>query len=970
MSSGDDPFSASRGLARTPPRSGGSSNRGSSSFNHDTPSPAPHHHTVTSARASKSGQLTPASAERTPRSFLRKGSRQEPSAIHRLKSGDSPSGSSSVTSNPRPGRAATSTRRSSTSTNHGSNRKTLSPHSSPSAATRGEVRSSLTPSPAVVHKKGTAAMPKRRADTAAAAAAPLPQDQKDYQDEESDFKLKSHDQFSEEGEEEEDKDEMHTTNSSNNKIYDPYWPPAGAGAGATAAGSDAHLPLSSFSSSEGQQSLRTRLFDHVSEEEEAGEGERWREEGEEEGRYEYDASLLSAVSDVEDWEAQHRKEVIEFKTLEKALEGLPGVGGGWGRQGGKKVRKMEKGRDFETLESSLGDFAQLSLNEVDVSGHDGRRNEGGEVEAEEEGERNDDDEEDDKEEEREEVFYKQYLEQPQQCTQSSSSTSSSSSSSFPTSYHYHSQGGKIGPVQPPSLPPSPPPSCPSCGSHRGSLLLKTLESKQEELEREVARARKESAAAERIRLQVLEKQRQVEVWARAEREAVGKWCEEQKLLLGKEKRRFLRQQQQQRAELQGVISSRERMREGRMEKEGLLATIEKLKLDGEEQRRKWVGDRKRQAAVIHQQQASMAELQAQLVAATAGTGSGTPGKKTEGSASRSKPSFYPSSLHPPPSPLSPAADSPASFGSSGSGGFKRKRAPTTPSFQPSFHSSSTKGDAAAAAAVAAAAAGEQTTFFTAPAGGEERREDVVFGECDPYDESYPPPLSTYNPSKYGVATPSPPPPPPPPPSSSASRRPAVAAAAAAAAMERPPPFAPSYLQQQQQQQQQFQQQHTPQSSAKHQHQQSSITPPTTSTPSSSVIIRRTMTTTPITTPGGGRSAGRDGGKVISQLPDGRQEWRYTNGTVKEVLPSGKSIVRFTNGDVKTTEPVTGDVVYWYAANQTRHTTIKATGLEVFEFPTGQVERHYPNGMREIEPPAGTVGGMGGTPKILRKVVAS
>ena len=84
-------------------------------------------------------------------------------------------------------------------------------------------------------------------------------------------------------------------------------------------------------------------------------------------------------------------------------------------------------------------------------------------------------------------------------------------------------------------------------------------------------------------------------------------------------------------------------------------------------------------------------------------------------------------------------------------------------------------------------------------------------------------------------------------------------------------------------------------------------------------------------------------------------------------------MRFTNGDVKTTEPLTGDVIYWYAANQTRHTTIKATGLEVFEFPTGQVERHYPNGVKEIEPPASAavVGrGMGGTPKVFRKVAAS
>jgi len=769
--------------------------------------------------------------------------------------------------------------------------------------------------------------------------------------------IKSHEQYSEEGREDEDKQDTYTTNSSNNKDFDYYWPPVAAAA-VTAAGSAANLHFSSFSYYEGPQSLRTRLFGQVSEDEEEGEGEGWRCEGEKGEMFEYDASLLSAVSDVEGWEARHRKELIEFETLEKALEGLPGIGGGGGGEGGEKGRKMENREDFETFENSLADFAQLSLNDVNVSGHEGRRKEGRKQEGKEKGERDDDDE-DEEEEENEGDSHKQFRQQPPQCTESSSS---SSSSSFPTSYYHHSQLGKIGPFQPPSLPPSLPPSCPSCGTHRGSFLLKTLESKQEELEREVARARKDSAAAERIRHQVLEKQRQVEVWATAEREAVRKWREEQKLLLGKEKRRFLRQQQQQPAELQEAIPSREKVKEDRMEKQDLLATIEKLKLDGEGQRRKWVAERMRQAAVIQQLQSKVTELQGYVVAATAGTGSGTPGKKTKGSASRSKPSVYPSSLHPSHSLLSPAADSPASFGSSGSGGFKRKRAPTTPSVQPSFPSSG-----AAVAAATAAAAGEQAIYFTAPVGGEERNEEGVFGKSDSHDESYSPLLSTYNPSKYDVAPPSRHLPPPSP-SSLAPRRPAAAAASSAAAIERPPPFAPSYLQEQQQQQQRhFQQQHTPLSTAKHQHQHSTVTPPNTSTPSSSVVNTRTMTTTPTTISRVGKSAGREGGKVISQMPDGRQEWRYTNGTVKEVFPSGKSIVRFTNGDVKTTEPVTGDVVYWYAANQTRHTTVKRTGLEVFEFPTGQVERHYPNGVREIEPPAGTVGR---APRIFRKVVAS
>lgn len=91
--------------------------------------------------------------------------------------------------------------------------------------------------------------------------------------------IKSHEQYSEEGREDEDKQDTYTTNSSNNKDFDYYWPPVAAAA-VTAAGSAANLHFSSFSYYEGPQSLRTRLFGQVSEDEEEGEGEGWRCEGE------------------------------------------------------------------------------------------------------------------------------------------------------------------------------------------------------------------------------------------------------------------------------------------------------------------------------------------------------------------------------------------------------------------------------------------------------------------------------------------------------------------------------------------------------------------------------------------------------------------------------------------------------------------------------------------------------------------
>lgn len=60
-----------------------------------------------------------------------------------------------------------------------------------------------------------------------------------------------------------------------------------------------------------------------------------------------------------------------------------------------------------------------------------------------------------------------------------------------------------------------------------------------------------------------------------------------------------------------------------------------------------------------------------------------------------------------------------------------------------------------------------------------------------------------------------------------------------------------------------------------------------------------------------------------------------NDARQEMLPDGGCVVRFVNGDLKRVEGGTGVVVYTYAAAQTTH-TMHPSGLEVFEFPSGQV----------------------------------
>lgn len=95
----------------------------------------------------------------------------------------------------------------------------------------------------------------------------------------------------------------------------------------------------------------------------------------------------------------------------------------------------------------------------------------------------------------------------------------------------------------------------------------------------------------------------------------------------------------------------------------------------------------------------------------------------------------------------------------------------------------------------------------------------------------------------------------------------------------------------------------------------------------------------------------DGGKNEVQFQDGRKKIEYPNGTVKTLYSNGFSTVAFNNGDTKKTYR-SGKVIYYYATADTTHTTYP-NGLEVFEFSNAQVERHYPDGTKEILFPDGT-----------------
>ncbi len=74
-------------------------------------------------------------------------------------------------------------------------------------------------------------------------------------------------------------------------------------------------------------------------------------------------------------------------------------------------------------------------------------------------------------------------------------------------------------------------------------------------------------------------------------------------------------------------------------------------------------------------------------------------------------------------------------------------------------------------------------------------------------------------------------------------------------------------------------------------------------------------------------------------PDGTRVIHYRNGTIKEINPSGHVLVRFVNGDTKFSDGESGKVIYFYAQANTTHTTFP-NGLELYQFPNGQVRDMY------------------------------
>ena len=89
------------------------------------------------------------------------------------------------------------------------------------------------------------------------------------------------------------------------------------------------------------------------------------------------------------------------------------------------------------------------------------------------------------------------------------------------------------------------------------------------------------------------------------------------------------------------------------------------------------------------------------------------------------------------------------------------------------------------------------------------------------------------------------------------------------------------------------------------------------------------------------------GKIINIYDDNKKEIIFKSGVRKEIYIDGYQLIHFPNGDIK--QKFVGKeekIVYYYKDTSTVQTTFKS-GLNVFKFSNGQIEKHYPDGSRFI-----------------------
>ena len=83
-------------------------------------------------------------------------------------------------------------------------------------------------------------------------------------------------------------------------------------------------------------------------------------------------------------------------------------------------------------------------------------------------------------------------------------------------------------------------------------------------------------------------------------------------------------------------------------------------------------------------------------------------------------------------------------------------------------------------------------------------------------------------------------------------------------------------------------------------------------------------------------------------PDGKLITRYHNGTWLEKDPNGSTVTRFSNGDIQTTGSLNSPTklcYYYHSLDSLRMDQVD--GSVIWIFPSGQKERHFPDGTVQV-----------------------
>ena len=84
-----------------------------------------------------------------------------------------------------------------------------------------------------------------------------------------------------------------------------------------------------------------------------------------------------------------------------------------------------------------------------------------------------------------------------------------------------------------------------------------------------------------------------------------------------------------------------------------------------------------------------------------------------------------------------------------------------------------------------------------------------------------------------------------------------------------------------------------------------------------------------------------------RLSDGTRITVYANGTRKEQRDDGCCVIHFDNGDIQTVG-LDGKTAYWFAS--TKVVRVEELDCTLYQFPNGQIERHYPDGRKFVQFP--------------------